>query len=388
MVQTTSPGSQHGPDTPRMNPASAPRPVADQSALVMICDDSAVIRGAISRILDSDPLIRVVARAANGQAALDALKLHDVDVVVLDIEMPVMDGLTALPLLLKARPGLQIIMASTLTARGADVSMRALRLGAADYVPKPSAMQVAGDSRFGPELIAKIHGLARLRRRAVLPAPARFASGAHATIAIAGKAPLRPGPRQAPLLLAIGSSTGGPNALFKLVQALSPRVPVPIIITQHMPAAFTPLLAEHLNKLGVLPCAEARDGARLRPGEIVLAPGDYHLLVKRDPAGLTASLTQGPPENFCRPSVDPMLRSAGAATDGRTLAVILTGMGSDGMEGVRAVVENGGAALAQDEASSVVWGMPGAVARAGLAHAILPLDQIGPRILTMLGIRA
>ena len=377
-----------------MNPASTPRPVADQSAHVMICDDSAVIRGAISRILEADPQIRVVARAANGQAALDALKLHDVDVVVLDIEMPVMDGLTALPLLLKAQPGLQIVMASTLTARGADVSMRALRLGAADYVPKPSAMQVAGDARFGPELIAKIHGLARLRRRAAMPATMRGATGAQAAPPIpaapntGSPASLRPGPRQAPLLLAIGSSTGGPNALFKLVQALSPRIQVPIIITQHMPAAFTPLLAEHLNKLGVLPCAEARDGARLRPGEIVLAPGDYHLLVKREPAGLTASLTQSPPENYCRPSVDPMLRSAGAATDGRTLAVILTGMGSDGMEGVRAVVEKGGAALAQDEATSVVWGMPGAVARAGLAHAILPLEQIGPRILTMLGIRA
>ena len=345
----------------------------------MICDDSAVIRGAIARILEADALIRVVARASNGQAALDALKLHDVDVVVLDIEMPVMDGLTALPLLLKAQPGLAIIMASTLTARGADVSMRAMRLGAADYVPKPSAMQVAGDAQFGPELIAKIHGLARLRRRAhagAIPTPP------------AASISLRPAPRTQPVLLAIGSSTGGPNALFTLIQALSPKLTVPVIITQHMPAAFTPLLAEHIDRLGVLPCHEAQEGQRLVAGQILLAPGDFHFLVRREGGGLSAHLTQAPAENFCRPSVDPMLRSAGAATDNRVLVVMLTGMGADGLEGTRAIVDQGGAALAQDEATSVVWGMPGAVARAGLAHAVLPLKQIAPRILTMLGTRA
>jgi two-component system chemotaxis response regulator CheB len=363
-----------------MSVARAAAP-AGEPARVLICDDSAVIRGAIARILEADPQIHVVARAANGQAALDALKIHDVDVVVLDIEMPVMDGLTALPLLLKARPGLQVIMASTLTARGADVSMRAMRLGAADYVPKPSAMQVAGDASFGPELVAKIHGLARLRRRA----HATAAGPAAAKPAPVGVA-LRPAPKQRPLLLAIGSSTGGPNALFTLVQGLSAKLPVPVIITQHMPAAFTPLLAEHLNKLGTLPCQEAREGARLRPGEILLAPGDYHLLIKRDSGGLTAHLSQQPAENFCRPSVDPMLRSAAAAVDGRVLVVMLTGMGADGMEGTRAVVDHGGAALAQDEATSVVWGMPGAVTRAGLVHAVLPLKQLGPRVLSMLGV--
>ena len=371
-----------------MNPASAAWAPAAQPARVMICDDSAVIRAAIARILEADPHIRVVARASNGQAALDAQKLHDIDVVVLDIEMPVMDGLTALPLLLKAQPGLQIVMASTLTSRGAEMSMRALQLGAADYLPKPSATQVVGDTRFGPELIAKIHGLARLRRRLDAPGHIALPAPGPAGIPRAPSTPptLRPAPRLAPMLLAIGSSTGGPNALFTLIQSLSPRIAVPIVITQHMPAAFTPLLAEHLNRLGVLPCHEARDGARLMPGEIALAPGDFHLLVKRGPSGLTVSLTQSAPENFCRPAVDPMLRSATAATDGRVLAVILTGMGSDGVEGTRALVNQGGAALAQDEASSVVWGMPGAVARAGLAHAILPLNQIGPRILTMLGV--
>jgi two-component system chemotaxis response regulator CheB len=347
-------------------------------ARVLICDDSAVIRGAIARILEADPLIQVVARAGNGQAALDALKLHDIDVVVLDIEMPVMDGLTALPLLLRARPGLAVIMASTLTARGADVSMQAMRLGAADYVPKPSALKVSGDAQFGPELVAKIHGLARLRRRATAASPPPAAAAMPVP---------RSAPRRSPLLLAIGSSTGGPNALFSLVQSLSPKLPVPVVITQHMPATFTPLLADHLDRLGVLPCHEARDGSRLKPGEILLAPGDFHMLIHREAGGLSTHLTQTAAENFCRPSVDPMLRSACTALDGRVLVVMLTGMGSDGLEGTRAVVDHGGAAVVQDEATSVVWGMPGAVARAGLAHAVLPLTQIGPRILTMLGQR-
>jgi two-component system chemotaxis response regulator CheB len=351
----------------------------------MICDDSPVIRAAIARILESDPGIRVVARAGNGQAALDVLKLHDIDVVVLDIEMPIMDGLSALPKLLALQPGLRVIMASTLTTRGADIAMQALRLGAADYVPKPSAAIVAGDTRFGPELIEKVKGLARLRRHAHAVQPV-----APSSVAAPPQAPstLRAPPRQPPLLLAIGSSTGGPNALFAVVQGLSPRVPVPIVLTQHMPATFTPILAEHIDRLGVLPCEEARDGMRLRPGHITLAPGDKHLLVKREGTVFFAKLSDAPPENFCRPSVDPMLRSAAACSDGRVLVVMLTGMGHDGLEGTRLIVNQGGAALAQDEATSVVWGMPGAVARAGLAHAVLPLTQIGPKILAILGVRA
>jgi len=350
----------------------------------MICDDSPVIRTAIARILEADPAINVVARASNGQAALDALKLRDIDVVVLDIEMPVMDGMTALPLLLAADPQLRVVMASTLTTRGADIAMRALRLGAADYLPKPTASLVAGDSRFGPELIEKVKGLARMRHRAQksLSPAASFPAPAQPVLA------LRPPPKQAPLLLALGSSTGGPNALFAVIQHLSPRISIPIVLTQHMPATFTPILAEHIDRLGVLPCAEARDGGKLKPGHIALAPGDRHLLVHRDGGGLAVKLSDAPPENFCRPSVDHMLRSAAACVDGRVLVVMLTGMGHDGLEGTRVVVNHGGAALTQDEATSVVWGMPGAVARAGLAHAVLPLPQIAPKILAMLGVRA
>ena len=339
---------------------------------VMICDDSAVIRGAIANILRAEPSITVVARVANGQAALDALRVHEVDVVVLDIEMPVMDGLTALPLLLAASPGLAVVMASTLTTRGADISLRALRLGAADTLSKPSASEVAADQRFGAELVAKVIGLGRMRRF-------RLSPGQPPASRIALHAP----PRLPPRLLAIGSSTGGPNALFTLVQALRPDLRLPVVVTQHMPAAFTPVLAQHIDKLGVLPCAEAQDGEPILPGRILLAPGGRHLLVQKRGTQLVARLSDGPAENFCRPSVDPMLRSASASLDGRVLVAMLTGMGHDGLEGARQVVHDGGGVVAQDEATSVVWGMPGAVAKAGLACAVLPLPQIAAKLLQM-----
>ncbi len=360
----------------RAVPVAVPSATATPGrARVMICDDSAVIRGAISNALMADPGIEIVARVANGRAAVDALKHHDVDVVVLDIEMPVMDGLTALPLLLAASPGISVIMASTLTTRGADISMKALRLGASDYLPKPSANAVACDQRFGPELIAKIKGLARLRRSA------KGGLGAQQ----AGPISLRPAPKSSPRLLAIGSSTGGPNALFALVQSLSPNLLVPVVLTQHMPPAFTSILAQHIDRLGVLPCAEAKDGDAILPGRILLAPGDRHLMVCRKGFGLVAQLSDAPPENFCRPAVDPMLRTACDAVDGRVLVAMLTGMGQDGLLGARKIIEAGGALVAQDEGSSVVWGMPGAVARAGLAHAVLPLSQIGAKLLAMIG---
>lgn len=341
-------------------------------ARVMVCDDSAVIRGAVTRMLESDPAVRVVARAGNGQAALDELRRTPVDVLVLDIEMPVMDGMTALPLLLRADPTLKILMASTLTTRGADIALRALRLGAADYVPKPSA--VFGDDGFRSELLEKVKGLARLHRRAA--APAREAPSLPLQ--------LRPAPMFAAKLLAIGSSTGGPQALFTLVEGLGKTVNVPVVMTQHMPPTFTKILADHITKLGGLPCAEAADGEALQASRIYLAPGDRHLLVEARQGSLCARLSDSPPENFCRPSVDPMLRSASAACNGRVLATILTGMGQDGLIGTRAIVAAGGAAVAQDEATSVVWGMPGAIAQAGLCHAVLPLPRIAPKLLDML----
>ena len=339
-------------------------------ARVMVCDDSAAIRGAIARMLEADPAVRIVARVANGQLAIDELKRTPVDVLVLDIEMLVMDGMTALPLLLRADPGLKVIMASTLTTRGADIALRALRLGAADYIPKPSA--VLGDDSFRRELLEKVKGLARLRQRVVLPV--REAARLH----------LRPAPVIPPRLLAVGSSTGGPQALFTLVQGLGKTLNVPVVLTQHMPATFTPILAEHIAKLGGMPCAEAKDGEPLCAGRIYLAPGNYHLLVNGARSALTAQLSSDPPENFCRPSVDPMLRSAAAACGGPVLVAMLTGMGQDGLAGTRRVIDTGGGAVAQDEATSVVWGMPGAVAQAGLCHAVLPLPRIAPKLLDLL----
>jgi two-component system, chemotaxis family, protein-glutamate methylesterase/glutaminase len=364
---------------------------AGTPARVMICDDSATIRGAMARMLEADPAIHVVAKVANGRMAIEELKRTKVDVLLLDIEMPVMDGMTALPLLLEADPGLRIIMSSTLTTRGADVAMRALRMGAADYVPKPSSIGATSDERFRLEIISKVKGLARLRNAGA--GPARTAA------AIA----TRPAPVRPPKMLAIGSSTGGPQALFTLIQALGRSVNIPVILTQHMPATFTPILAEHITKLGGLPCAEAKDGEHLLPGHIYLAPGDKHLIIepggeagghgplqKGAPGGIMARarLSTDPPENFCRPSVDPMLRSAAAVCDGRVLVAMLTGMGHDGLDGTRRVVEAGGAAIAQDEATSVVWGMPGAIAQAGLCHAVLPLPRIAPKLLEMLRVSA
>lgn len=350
------------------------RPAALTRARVMVCDDSLVIRAAISRMLQADPTIEVVARVANGQAALDELKHSKPDVVVLDIEMPVMDGMTALPLLLRADPGLRVVMASTLTTRGADIALRALRLGAADYVPKPSSIGTMSDDSFRRELLAKVKGLARLRQQAAEPVPA----GAGPRLA------LRPAPPVPARLLAVGSSTGGPQALFTLVQGLGAGLGVPVVLTQHMPATFTPILAEHLTRLGGMPCAEAADGEGLRAGRIYLAPGDRHLLVEGARGTFRARLSDAPPENFCRPSVDPMLRSAATACEGRVLVAMLTGMGHDGLAGTRAVVQAGGAAVAQDEATSVVWGMPGAVAQAGLCHAVLALPRLAPKLLEML----
>jgi two-component system chemotaxis response regulator CheB len=354
---------------------------------VMICDDSVVIRGAITRMLERDPGIEVVARVANGRAAVEELGRQAIEIVVLDIEMPVMDGMAALPLLLRADPDLRVIMASTLTTRGADIAMKALRLGASDYIPKPGAAAIADES-FASDLIAKVHGLARLRRRAVArsgavePAPGGSAVAATRTDRTPPPPPrlvqLRPAPAHPPRLLAIGSSTGGPQALFALVAALGADLAVPVVLTQHMPPSFTPLLADHLARLGAAPCAEARDGEALRPGRIHLAPGDRHLLVERAAGGLRARLSDAPAENFCRPSVDPMLRSAAAATSGRTLVMMLTGMGQDGLAGTRDIVAAGGAALAQDEDTSVVWGMPGAIALAGLCHRVLPLNMLAP----------
>lgn len=365
---------------------------------VMLVDDSAVIRGLFTRALEADPEIQVVASVGDGKMALNALKRHQIDLVVLDIEMPVMDGLTALPLMLQERPDLPVIIASTLTLKNAEISMRALRIGAKDYVTKPSTTsELTSADNFKRELIEKIKSLAGARRspRQVMPSllrPAgeKSADGSPAPArhplfprAKGGPITLRPAMVDTPDVIAIGSSTGGPQALFSVLSNLPKNLRQPILITQHMPATFTTILAEHLARVSDRPCREAQDGEALQAGHIYVAPGDFHMVVEVQNGAKVLRLLKTPPENFCRPSVDPMLRSLAPIYGRRLLVVMLTGMGQDGMRGSEVVTQAGGTVVAQDEATSVVWGMPGAVATAGLCSAILPLPEIGPYVLKM-----
>lgn len=366
---------------------------------VMVVDDSAVIRGLITRMLEGDADINVVASVGNGQLAVNQLTRNpgEIDVVILDIEMPVMDGLTALPLLLKADPNIKVIMASTLTKRNAEISLRALSAGATEYVPKPStARELSGENDFRRELLDKVKGLGIIHREAVgKPVPSRPAPAAPAPAAdgpAAAKPAAKPADgwrlakgaeielRQAgtskPDILAIGSSTGGPQALFDFLKGLPKTINLPVVITQHMPATFTSILAEHITRMTGWPCSEAKDGDVIEAGKILLAPGDYHMLVAQKGPQRVVNLTQDPPENFCRPAVDPMLRSVVKVYGPRVFTVILTGMGNDGAKGAVEVVNAGGTVIAQDEKTSVVWGMPGAAAAAGVCSAVLPISEL------------
>lgn len=357
----------------------------------MVVDDSAVIRGLISRMLEAENDLKVAASVGDGQMALNSLPRHDIDVIILDIEMPVMDGLTALPKLLAAKPDVRIVMASTLTMRNAEISLKALEAGAHDYVPKPStSRELSGGSDFRRELVDKVRSLANARRQKIGGARVAPTPRAAAPVAkgVGAKKPVtlrQPGTGQVDIL-AIGSSTGGPQALFEFFKGLDRnRLKVPVVLTQHMPATFTTILAEHITRMSGWPCMEASDGAMLKPGEILLAPGGFHMTVEKNGTQSVVRLNQDPPENFCRPAVDPMLRSVVNTYGGRALVVILTGMGSDGMKGAQGVVEAGGTVIAQDEATSVVWGMPGAVAEAGVCAAVLPLKELAPYVMKQIG---
>jgi two-component system chemotaxis response regulator CheB len=370
------------------DPASSPAAGNADQVRVMLVDDSAVVRGLVTRILEEDRGIAVVASVGNGQMALSALERQEIDVIVLDIEMPVMDGMTALPKLLAADPGVRIIMQSTLTLKGADISMRALEMGAADYIPKPTATrELAGGMDFKTELLSKVKALGQARRRdpnrkarpgvssAPRPAPMPRPSALHAP----GPVQLRTNTPEVPDVIAIGSSTGGPQALFNLLGTMrAGTVKQPILVTQHMPATFTTILAEHISRVSGWDAKEGVDGEVIKGGRVYIAPGDFHMLVEVKGADKIIRLSKNPPENFCRPAVDPMLRSISAAWGKRVLVAILTGMGSDGAKGGQVVVQAGGTVIAQDEATSVVWGMPGAAANAGICSAVLPLPEIAP----------
>lgn len=408
---------------------------------VMVVDDALVVRSMVTRWVEAEADMDAVATLRTGREAVNEIDRADPDVVVLDIDMPEMDGIAALPLLLAKKPGLVVIMASTLTRRNAEISLKALSLGATDYISKPSSdREVSGSPEFHRELIERIrqlglhalrlrpfrsgaadmcvplsapaaepiNGNASLRARTPLAAPpVKVPGGAFAKLAggnaashgapdqalfqvisryqpIHGPIVLRPMPAVPPGVLVIGASTGGPQALQTLIAGLGGLIDrVPVLVTQHMPPTFTAILAEHLARVVHRPAHEARDGEEINAGTIYLAPGGKHMRVTRRNGAAVIEIADGPAINFCKPAVDPLFFSAAEVWGNKVLGLVLTGMGADGLRGAEAIVAAGGHIVAQDEATSVVWGMPGQVALAGLCSAVLPLGDIAPRLQRM-----
>jgi two-component system, chemotaxis family, protein-glutamate methylesterase/glutaminase len=391
-----------------MSVAVSAVPAASASAQppirIMVVDDAVVVRGLVSRWIEEEPGLQVVASLRTGRQAVDQLERTNPDVVILDVEMPELDGLSALPLLLEKKRDLVVIMASTLTRRNAEISLKALSHGAADYIPKPETnREVTTSASFRRDLIEKIRTLGSRRRRSFEPAPARKPIGTPAPAmrpaeartgseplplapAAAPHAPikLRPFSPITPRVLLIGSSTGGPQALTSLVSRIQPVIDrVPVLITQHMPPTFTTILAEHLARAAGRPSHEPSEGEPVVAGTIYLAPGGRHMRIVKRQGNPVIAFDDGPPVNFCKPAVDPMFQSATEIWGNAILGVILTGMGHDGTRGAADIVAQGGSIIAQDEASSVVWGMPGSAANAGVCSAVLPMDQIAPRIMRL-----
>ena len=338
---------------------------------VLVVDDSVVIRRLVTEALAADPQIEIVGIAQNGRIAVDRVKELNPDAVTMDIEMPTMNGIEAVRALRKTHPRLPIVMFSTLTERGASATLDALAAGASDYVTKPSNVGSFAESQknIRDELIPKLKALTGTRRVAGAqrqPIPTPSARGPKRS---------RGGPYQ---VLAIGSSTGGPDALAKVLPSLPSDLTVPVVVVQHMPPLFTRLLAQRLGQNSRVKVVEAYQGEALTPGKVMIAPGGQHLTVRRQGATVVAHLTEDPPENFCRPAVDVLFRSVSSVYADRVLAVVLTGMGRDGAAGAKVIRAVGGEVIAQDEATSVVWGMPGAVAMSGQADRVLALDRIGP----------
>ena len=334
---------------------------------VLVVDDSAVVRGLLVRALETDPYITVAGTAMHGLAALEFLRKKPVNVVVLDVEMPVMDGVTALRAILKEFPDTQVIMASSMTYEGAKTTIQALTIGAAECIAKPVAKNAAESiAQLSQQLLPLVKALAQCNTQTATPPKTAFPIASSA-VAI-------------PKVLVVGASTGGPNALSSLVAGLPVDFELPILITQHMPPMFTPMLAKHLEKDGGRPCCEATHGMLIERGHTYVAPGGFHMAIDRQDKRMVTVLNEEPPEHFCRPSVNFLFRSAAKWYGHSTLAVMLTGMGEDGIEGARELAAVGAPIIVQDKASSVVWGMPGAVAEAGLADEILSLADMGPGI--------
>ena len=353
--------------------AALRQPATNRPVRVMLVDDSAIVRGFMRRWIDEDPRVELVKACSDGQQAVNDAANVRPDVIVLDIEMPNMDGLTALPQLRKAAPDARIVMASTLTAAGATQTVKALALGASDFIAKPQASAMGSVDSYRRDLIEKIVALGERAGPRLNAAPS---------------APIKLRPRQLhtspPAALLVAASTGGPTALPAFLAPIARRIDAPILIVQHMPAAFTPVFAEKLEAAIGKHCREAREGDVLANGTVLLAPGDKHMRVARVPAGRMIHLDQGEPVNYCRPAADPLFETAAAAYGSRLLCVVLTGMGHDGRAGSGKVVEAGGRVIVQDEATSVVWGMPGSVAQAGHAEAVKPLKELSQLALRMM----
>ncbi|MCC6932063.1 MAG: chemotaxis response regulator protein-glutamate methylesterase [Deltaproteobacteria bacterium] len=343
---------------------------------VLIVDDSVVMRALLSEIIAADPRLEVVGVAANGKIAIEKLTQLNPDIVTLDVEMPVLDGISTLKELKKIKPKLPVIIVSALTEKGAQISLEALANGAADCVAKPTQMGNADAAKkmFREQIIPKIYTLCSIQEQALSTSPSVLSSVAK------GECRLRPSVSNRVDLVVIGVSTGGPNALEKVITKLPDDMPVPVALVQHMPPVFTKSLAERLDSKSKVRVYEAEDGVSLLPGIVYIAPGGRHITINKEGLTLKLKTNMDPPENSCRPAVDVLFRSAVDIAGPNLLAVIMTGMGQDGFRGCELVAEKGGQVIVQDEASSVVWGMPGFVARAGLAEKILPVGDIADEI--------
>lgn len=374
------------PPTTRTFSASSANSSQAKAVRVLVVDDSVVMRQLITRMLSGEPDFDVVGTARDGKDALLKIEQLRPDLVTLDIEMPELDGLGALKLIQQRYPETRVIMCSSLTERGAAITMDALVAGADDYVTKAHSGEMAEGAynALRDSLILKIRQL--FRKKAPL-SPVNYDSLTQPVTARAiPTRSSRAGQQRkaAPRILAIGVSTGGPSALAEIMPMIPADFPLPISIVQHMPPIFTNLLAERLTKLSRISVVEAKDGMPLQAGQAVIAPGDYHMRLVRKQGNTSVELNQDPQENSCRPAVDVLFRSIVEVYGGDVIAVILTGMGQDGLLGVRVLKASGASVLVQDNETSVVWGMPGAVANANLADAVLPLKGIVPAILRLI----
>lgn len=349
-----------------------------RKAKVLVVDDSMLIRRLVIDALSRDAEIDVVGEAANGRIALQKIAQLSPDLVTLDVEMPEMDGLSTLREIRRMNPRLSVIMFSSHTERGASDTLEALHLGASDYVTKPNSAAGKGSAqqRIEESLIPKIRALCRVGGGA--PASSRSATPAPALKPFMMRA-LGSAPRAD--IVAIALSTGGPTALGAVLSALPSDFAAPIVLVQHMPSMFTRLLAERLNNQTALNVVEATDGAVIMPGTVYVAPGDFHLQVKKGSSRVVTALTADPPEHSHRPAADVLFRSVAGVFGSRALAMVLTGMGEDGLNGSQAIARAGGRVLVQDEATSVVWEMPGRIAQAGIADGVLPIGDMAAELI-------